>query len=68
MDFEVRPSARESASAVVVGGVGGGVFVLVFNEVEVPSYDEVGGGGDGFLEGRELGSPSCEARGVQVKV
>ena len=64
MDFEVSPSARERASAIIVFGVGSCVFVFILNEVEVSPYDEVGGGGDGFLEGSELGGPSGKARGV----
>ena len=68
MDLEVGPGTREVASAVVVGGVGGCVFVFVFDKVKVPPYNKEGGGGDGVLEGGELDGPGREAGRVQVEV
>ena len=68
VNFESSPGFRERASAVVVGGVGGGVFIFVLDKIEVSPYDEVGGGRDSILEGGELGGLSSEARGVQVEV
>ena len=68
MDLEVGPGTREVASAVVVGGVGGCVFVFVFDKVKVPPYNKEGGGGHVVLEGGELDGPSREAGRVQVEV
>ena len=68
MDLEVGPGSREFACDVVMGGVGGCVFVLVFDKVKVPPYNKEGGGGDGFLEGRKLGGPNHGAGGVQIEV
>ena len=48
MDLEVGPGTREVACAVVVGGVGGCVFVFVFDKVKVPPYNKEGGGGTAF--------------------
>ena len=48
MDLEVGPGNREVACDVVMGGVGGCVFVLVFDKVKVPPYNKEGGGGMAF--------------------
>ena len=68
VDLEVSPGCRERAGAIIVAVVGGSILVLIFNKVEVPPYDEVGGGGDSFLEGRKLGGSGSKARRVQVEI
>jgi hypothetical protein len=68
MVFELCPAASEGSRAVVVGRVGRGVFVFVFDKIEVPPHDEVGGGWYSFFKGLKLDSPSRRAAGIQIKI
>lgn len=68
MIFEFGPAFRESTRAIVVGRVRGCIFVFVIDKIEVPSHDEVGGGGYARLEGNKLGSSGSGAVRVQIEI
>jgi hypothetical protein len=66
--LETSPALGKIASAVIVCGVCGSVFILIFNEVEVPPHKEKGSSGDSLFQGCELLRSDSKANRAKVDV
>ena len=66
--FEIQPSFHKPFIIIIVFRVRGGVFVLIFNKVEVAPNYQVGEGGEGGRQYIELLSSSIRFVGIEIEI
>ena len=66
--LEARPALCESASTVVVGGVGGCVSIFVLHKIKIPPHEEVGDHRNGNFERSELLGTNSETGRAKIDV